>query len=118
MADLEKRESASDPGSKDSLQDPRAQMTERVPAVAARPGGVPAGIEKLATDGKVELTEDDCYEELGFCFSNKKKWYILTVVFWVQVSMNFNTSLYSNAIPGMVEEFSISEQGARCGASQ
>ena len=41
---------------------------------------------------------------------------ILTVIFLVQVSMNFNTSLYSNAIPGISKEFGVSEQVARCGA--
>ncbi|KAG9678229.1 MFS transporter, partial [Aureobasidium melanogenum] len=65
---------------------------------------------------KIILTEDDCYEELGFCFPTWKKWMILTVIFIVQVSMNFNTSLYSNAITGMTEEFNISAQAARCGA--
>ncbi|KND87978.1 hypothetical protein TOPH_07346 [Tolypocladium ophioglossoides CBS 100239] len=30
--------------------------------------------------------------------------------------MNFNTSLYSNAIPGISQEFGVSEQAARCGA--
>jgi len=73
-------------------------------------------LEKLGTYDKYELGEDDCYEELGFCFSNKKKWYIVTIIFWVQVSMNFNTSLYSNAIGGISEEFGVSAQGARCGA--
>ncbi|CAD0109990.1 unnamed protein product [Aureobasidium uvarum] len=65
---------------------------------------------------KIILTEDDCYEELGFCFPTWKKWMILSVIFIVQVSMNFNTSLYSNAITGMTEEFNISAQAARCGA--
>jgi len=65
---------------------------------------------------KIILTEDDCYEELGFCFPTWKKWTILSVIFIVQVSMNFNTSLYSNAITGMTEEFGISAQAARCGA--
>ncbi|PNP42378.1 hypothetical protein THARTR1_11169 [Trichoderma harzianum] len=73
-------------------------------------------LEKLGTYDKYEITEDDCYEELGYCFPKWKKWYILTVIFWVQVSMNFNTSLYSNAIPGIAEEFHVSEQAARCGA--
>ncbi|KAK5996839.1 putative transporter [Cladobotryum mycophilum] len=81
-------------------------------------GGGPEGekLEKLGTYDKYEITEDDCYEELGYCFPTWKKWYILTVIFWVQVSMNFNTSLYSNAIPGIAHEFSVSEQAARCGA--
>ena len=73
-------------------------------------------LEKLGTYDKYEITEDDCYQELGFCFPRKKKWYILTVIFWVQVSMNFNTSLYSNALGGISSEFNVSEQAARCGA--
>lgn len=80
-------------------------------------GAAGAGnLEKVGTYDKIEITEDDCYDELGFSFSWGKKWYILTVIFWVQVSMNFNTSLYSNAIPGIAEEFHVSDQAARCGA--
>lgn len=75
-----------------------------------------ASAEKIGTNDKYEITEDDCYSELGFGFSTAKKWYILTVIFWVQVSMNFNTSLYSNAIPGIAAEYNVSEQAARCGA--
>lgn len=76
----------------------------------------PTGGEKPGTYVKYEITEEDCYDELGFSFPTWKKWYILTVIFWVQVSMNFNTSLYSNAIGGISEEFSVSEQAGRCGA--
>ncbi|KAL2112166.1 hypothetical protein VUR80DRAFT_8422 [Thermomyces stellatus] len=97
---------------------------------ASRPNSAPYGeSEKRAedsngtsgggtdsSDNKIEITEDDCYNELGYGFSTAKKWYILTVVFWVQVSMNFNTSLYSNAIGGIQEEFGVSAQAARCGA--
>ncbi|KAK3175338.1 hypothetical protein OEA41_002585 [Lepraria neglecta] len=67
-------------------------------------------------DDRIEITEDDCYDELGFCFTERKKWLILTVIFLVQVSMNFNTSLYSNAVKGISQEFGVSAQGARCGA--
>jgi MFS family permease len=86
--------------------------------VGAGSGAVPAKLDEKsgAVDDKYEITEDDCYEELGFSFGWWKKWYILTVIFWVQVSMNFNTSLYSNAIPGIAEEFNVSDQAARCGA--
>lgn len=73
-------------------------------------------LDRLGTYDKYELTEEDCYNELGFCFPTWKKWYILSVIFIVQVSMNFNTSLYSNAIPGIQEEFGVSAQAARCGA--
>ncbi|KAF5492168.1 putative efflux pump kojT [Colletotrichum siamense] len=75
-----------------------------------------AKLERLGTNDKYEITEDDCYDELGYSFPKWKKWTILTVIFWVQVSMNFNTSLYSNAIPGIQEEFGVSAQAARCGA--
>lgn len=67
-------------------------------------------------DEKIILTEEECYDQLGFSFPSWKKWTILSVIFLVQVSMNFNTSLYSNAIPGISEEFNVSAQAARCGA--
>ncbi|KAJ5996080.1 hypothetical protein N7499_007603 [Penicillium canescens] len=70
---------------------------------------------KLRTGGKPELTEDDCYDKLGFCFPFWKKWSILSVIFVVQMSMNFNTGVYANAVTGMTEEFHISEQAARVG---
>ncbi|KAJ5861201.1 Major facilitator superfamily domain general substrate transporter [Penicillium soppii] len=70
---------------------------------------------KLYTSGKPELTEDACYDKLGFCFPAWKKWTILSVIFLVQMSMNFNTGVYSNAVPGLTKEFNISEQAARVG---
>ena len=76
----------------------------------------PIGLEKPGTYDKVEITEEDCYDELGYAYPSWKKWMILSVIFIVQVSMNFNTSLYSNAVVGISEEFHISEQAARCGA--
>lgn len=71
---------------------------------------------EYSSDGRRILTDDECYEELGFCFPSWKKWMIISVIFLVQVSMNFNTSLYSNGIGGISKEFGISEQAARCGA--
>ncbi|KAI9668029.1 MAG: hypothetical protein M1821_000849 [Bathelium mastoideum] len=73
-------------------------------------------LEKAGTYDKIEITEEDCFDELGFSFPTWKKWWILSVIFIVQVSMNFNTSLYSNALDGISEEFHVSEQAARCGA--
>ncbi|KAL8680122.1 MAG: hypothetical protein Q9224_002526 [Gallowayella concinna] len=70
----------------------------------------------FSPDERIEMTEEDCYDELGFCFPTWKKWTILSIIFLVQVSMNFNTSLYSNAVPGISEEFHVSKQAARCGA--
>ncbi|PWY65985.1 MFS general substrate transporter [Aspergillus heteromorphus CBS 117.55] len=71
--------------------------------------------KKPRADGKRELTEDDCYEKLGFCFPWYKKWTILTVVFIVQMSMNFNTGVYSDALTGIEDEFGVSAQAARVG---
>ncbi|KXJ94903.1 major facilitator superfamily domain-containing protein [Microdochium bolleyi] len=73
--------------------------------------------KKAQRDGKREITEEECEDELGFAYPSWKKWYILTVIFLVQTSMNFNTSLYSNGIAGIAEEFHVSEQAARVGAA-
>jgi MFS family permease len=72
-------------------------------------------LENTASE-KIELTEDECYDQLGYAFPSWKKWMIISVIFLVQVSMNFNTSLYSNALTGISEEFNVSMQAARCGA--
>ncbi|KAI9760729.1 MAG: hypothetical protein M4579_001467 [Chaenotheca gracillima] len=66
-------------------------------------------------DGKIEIQEEDCYEALGFCYPTWKKWMILTVIFAVQTSMNFNTSVYSNVVTPLSEAFGVSEQAARVG---
>lgn len=66
-------------------------------------------------DDKTELTEVDAYGELGFCFSTSKKWLILSIIFVVQCSMNFNASVYGNATSGLMEEFKISGQMSRVG---
>lgn len=66
-------------------------------------------------DGKIELQENDCYEKLGFSFSDFKKWTILSVIFVIQTSMNFNASVYGNSVSGLTKEFGISAQAARTG---
>lgn len=67
-------------------------------------------------DGRVELTENDCAEEMGIAWSNRKKWTVLSVIFAVQVSMNFNTSLYSNNLDNIEKKFGVDAQQARLGA--
>ncbi|KAI0481802.1 major facilitator superfamily domain-containing protein [Xylaria cf. heliscus] len=90
-----------------------------MPNVAAHIDGArDAGKEQVAEGGnKRELTEEDCEYELGYAFSPRKKWWILCVIFLVQTSMNFNTSLYSNGIAGIAEEFQVTNQVARAGAA-
>ncbi|KAI2642941.1 MFS general substrate transporter [Xylaria nigripes] len=64
-----------------------------------------------------ELKPEDCEDELGYAFPKWKKWWILTVIFLIQTSMNFNTSLYSSGIPGIAEEFEVADWAARLGAA-
>lgn len=69
----------------------------------------------VRADGKIELREDECEEVHGYSFSTTKKWTILSVIFVVQSSMNFNASVYANAITPLSEEFNVSKQVVRIG---
>ena len=112
------------PGNPEGYQDSDSSYSVKATAPVAQDHApdvktedpVAYGSGHLEVDSRFELTEADCYDELGFGFSETKKWMILSLIFLVQVSMNFNTSLYGNAIPGMTKEFGISAQAARCGA--
>lgn len=64
-------------------------------------------------DGKKELKEEDAFEATAFAFPAYKKWLILSVIFTVQMSMNFNTSVFPNAIKPLAKEYGISTQAAR-----
>jgi MFS family permease len=66
-------------------------------------------------DGKKELEDTGCYDILGFSFPNWKKWMILSVIFAVQSSMNFNASVYANAVNDISKTFGVSKQAARVG---
>lgn len=68
-------------------------------------------------DSRVELTDKDAdaATKLGFAFTDLRKWSILTVIFWVQISMNYNAAIYANAVPGMSKEFGITPFMARLG---
>lgn len=72
---------------------------------------------KSPSQTKRELTLDMCEEETPFAWPKWKKWWVLTVIFLVQTSMNFNTSLYSNGLNGISTEFGVSAQVARLGAT-
>ncbi|EGV62452.1 hypothetical protein PSN45_001209 [Yamadazyma tenuis] len=66
-------------------------------------------------DGRRELQEEECHDKLGFSYPWAKKWYILTVVFLVQLSMNFNSSVYSSSVHQITAKYAVSEAAARCG---
>ncbi|KAJ4496396.1 multidrug efflux pump of plasma membrane [Lentinula edodes] len=66
-------------------------------------------------DGKRELTEEEAYDKLGYSFPTWRKWMILSVIFAIQVSMNFNAAVYPNVAQGLSDQFNISLQAARVG---
>ncbi|KAJ9480091.1 putative drug/proton antiporter YHK8 (putative) [Pseudozyma hubeiensis] len=72
-------------------------------------------LEPREEDGKIVLTERAGYLATGYSYPTWKKWAILSVIFAVQVSMNFNTSVFPNAIMGIAEKYHVSEQAARVG---
>ena len=83
----------------------------------ARPALRAQTIETLPrrADGIAILTEEACEGGLGFHFPWWKKWGILHVIFAIQVSMNFNASVFGNAVPGMKEKFGITSGWASIG---
>jgi multidrug resistance protein len=70
---------------------------------------------KRRSDGKIVLSEEDVYDKLGFAYPSRKKWVVISVIFAVQVSMNFNASFYASSITSFSEHFHVSEQAARVG---
>ncbi|RMZ91367.1 hypothetical protein DV736_g1385, partial [Chaetothyriales sp. CBS 134916] len=111
-SDNEKVEAQSASGLSDDTRN------ERPTAMHVDDAGEKAVVHRPATSNeKIEISEEDCYDELGYSWPAWKKWTILTIIFWVQVSMNFNTSLYSNAIGGISKEYGVSEQAGRLGAA-
>jgi len=47
---------------------------------------------------KIELTEVAAWGKLGYSFPTWRKWMILSVMFYIQISMNPNASLYANGV--------------------
>jgi MFS family permease len=68
---------------------------------------------RIEKDGKYELKDYDAWEVLGYSFPTWRKWQILCVVFLIQISMNLNASMYSNAAEGISKKFDVSMQAAR-----
>ena len=90
---------------------------EAHPTIPAVPAGDVEAEEKenVRPDGKRELLESECYDRLAYCWPRWKKFMYLGVVACVQVSMNFNTSVFPNAVIPLSEHFKIGQQEARTG---
>ncbi|KAI1649327.1 MFS general substrate transporter [Daldinia loculata] len=66
---------------------------------------------------RVLIKPSDCGDKLPIRWPKKEKWYILCVIFLVQVSMNLNTTLYSNGIQGIAHEYGLSYFQVRWGGA-
>lgn len=62
---------------------------------------------------KPELKAEVAYDHLGYSYPTWKKWFILSVMFIIQISINLNASLYANAVDSISEKYHVSKQGAR-----
>lgn len=69
----------------------------------------------VRADGKVELTQEDAWDKLGFSLPEWRKWSIFILVLFIQTSMNSNAAMYGAAVEGISEEFAISKTKARLG---
>ncbi|KAK8061765.1 hypothetical protein PG994_008131 [Apiospora phragmitis] len=65
--------------------------------------------------GRRELKETDCPEILAYAWPTWKKWMYLSAVAGIQISMNYNTSVFPSAIKPLSAAFQIGEQGIRVG---
>lgn len=94
------------------VADPNEGLSEKEKNAYHRKSSIPP---KVAEDGRRIITEEECWDSLGYSWPTWKKWMLLSSIFIVQVSMNFNTSVFPSAIEGMAHYWQISEQIARLG---
>ncbi|KAJ5525984.1 hypothetical protein N7494_012634 [Penicillium frequentans] len=102
---------------KQEQQDRRVRSPGGTPQRSHYEGGVTGtdGYTDGHTEKDEELKEWQCYDKLGYSYPWYKKWSIISVVFAVQLSMNWNASFYASSIKLYSKHFKISEQAARVG---
>jgi len=66
-------------------------------------------------DGKRELKEWEAWDKLAYTWPKWKKAMYLASIAGIQISMNFNTSVYPSAVKPLSDHFGISQQAARVG---
>ncbi|KAI1763715.1 MFS general substrate transporter [Hypoxylon sp. FL1150] len=71
----------------------------------------------LPEDFRTLIKAADCGDELAMKWPTRTKWTALTVVFFVQLSMNLNTTLYSNGIDAISKEYNVTEYAVRWGGA-
>lgn len=77
--------------------------------------GVKPTENRKVINGKRVITEAEPWPVLGYSWPNWKRWMLISSIFAIQLSMNFNTSVYPNAVPLLAEHFHVSQQAARVG---
>lgn len=93
----------------------RATMSSNMPGCTSPPKS--ANVSNKADNivqGRL-ITREECKDKIGFGWSTKQKWLILSVIFIVQISMNFNASIFPGAIPGLAEKYDVSRETIRWG---
>ncbi|KAJ5651035.1 Major facilitator superfamily domain general substrate transporter [Penicillium longicatenatum] len=102
---------------KQEQQDRRVRSPGGTPQRSHYEGGVNEADRHAdgQTEKQDELKEWQCYDKLGYSYPWYKKWSIISVIFAVQLSMNWNASFYASSITLYSKHFGISEQAARVG---
>ena len=95
--------------------DPATQTLTWAPTVVDTALPKPLGVHSSGGDIARILTKVDGRAYTGFSFPSWKKWSILTAIFVVQLSMNFNASVYANGFHKISERYSVSVTDARQG---
>ncbi|KAI0551821.1 major facilitator superfamily domain-containing protein [Xylaria curta] len=90
---------------------------EKVVAVPSSDDSLESVVTPPGLDVQYLITQETNPEVLALSFATWKKWMILTIIFLVQTSMNFNTSLYANGQTGIANEFNVSRQTTVTGAA-
>jgi predicted MFS family arabinose efflux permease len=92
-------------------------MSEKDDETTRSPSPVGEQNEKAPVDaqGRRELKEKDAPEILAYAWPTWKKWMYLSVIAAIQISMNFNTSVFPSAITPLTSAFGIGAQEARTG---
>lgn len=91
-----------------------AEMAQPCAAADAAAAPAPSPPSAKAPERRL-ITSAECFEELGYCFSPAKKWATCVVVVLIQISMNFNTSVYPSAIPLLMVALGMTLSRARGG---
>lgn len=99
----------------DASQQPYDQNEKRIHERDSSPEGELKENIPRGEDGRRELKEDECYDKLAYSWPAWKKWVFLSSIAAIQISMNFNTSVFPNAVQPVATAFGISEQEARVG---